>query len=243
MVRSGNPVYEGVSGDTAPASHRFSGEVGTTSPTGRGFPFGEEVQMTNTKARAESGRHESDPRTERTRSAIEQAARDLLHEAGPDAVTHAHVALAANVSRTTVYKHHSTRASLVRAAIEIEDPFPDEFTGDLRTDLMAMLGHLVDDLADDDSVRMFATFIERSSSDPELHEIADGMVCRGREMFTQLLAEGVRSGQLCSGIDPDFAMAGLIGTFLFRCFFSHQPVDRDVAAEVIDHFLVHHAPS
>lgn len=199
--------------------------------------------MTSTDAVDNSTAPEVDPRTERTRHAIEQAARDLLHEGGPDAVTHVNVASAANVSRTTVYKHHPTRASLIRAAIEIEDPFAVEFTGDLRTDLMAMIGHLVDDLADEEKARMFATFLERSYSDPELHHAADDMVCRGRQWLTHAIDHGVHSGQIREGVDPSYVMAGLIGTFLFRSLLSNEPVNREVAADVIDHFLAHHAPS
>ena len=157
-------------------------------------------------------------------------------------MTHAHVAAAANVSRTTVYKHHPTRSSLIRAAIEIEDPFPQEFSGDLRADLMTMVLHLVDELGDDDSARMFAAFMERKMSDPELRELGTEMVCRGRDLFARLLDDAQRAGQLRSGIDADHAMAALIGTLLFRRFLANQPVDAEVAADVIDHFLTHHAP-
>jgi AcrR family transcriptional regulator len=199
--------------------------------------------MTHTNAADTTTASEVDPRTERTRRAIEQAARDLLDDGGPDAVTHVNVASTANVSRTTVYKHHPTRSSLIRASLEFQDPFPDEFTGDLRADLMAMVGHLVDDLADEEKAHRFATFLERSCSDPELEDAADEIVSRGRVMLTELLEHGVRTGQIREGIDPSYVMSGLIGTFLFRALLSNEPVNREVAADVIDHFLTHHSPT
>ena len=199
--------------------------------------------MTNTNAADTTTASEIDPRTERTRRAIEQAARELLDDGGPDAVTHVNVASTASVSRTTVYKHHPTRSSLIRASLEFQDPFPDEFTGDLRADLMAMVGHLVDDLADEEKAHRFATFLERSCSDPELEDGADEIVNRGRVMLTELLEHGVRTGQIREGIDPSYVMSGLIGTFLFRALLSNEPVNREVAADVIDHFLTHHSPT
>jgi len=199
--------------------------------------------MTNTDTAHRSTASDVDPRTERTLRAIEQAARQLLDQGGPDAVTHVNVASTAKVSRTTVYKHHPTRSSLIRASIEFQDPFPEEFTGDLRADLMAMVGHIVDDLADQEKAHRFATFLERSYSDPELEGAADQIVCRGRDLLAELLEHGVRSGQLREGVEPSYVMSGLIGTFVVRALLSGEPVNRDVAADVIDHFLTHHAPT
>ncbi len=55
---------------------------------------------------------------------------------GPSAITHANVATAANVSRTTVYNHWPTREDLLRATIDsigTVTPALDDLTGSLRT--------------------------------------------------------------------------------------------------------------
>ena len=183
-----------------------------------------------------------DPRTERSRLAILDAARELLQTDGPDAVTHAQVAAAANVSRTTVYKHHPTRADLIRAAIEVGKPFGDQRTGDLRTDLSNFVGHLVEEFADDDKARAFAAFMERALSDPELAGVRDEMMCDGVDQFADLMRAGAAAGVLCADIDVDLALSGLVGTFIFRRFMTNQPVDEEVAGRVIDHFLEQYAP-
>ena len=88
------------------------------------------------------------------------------------------------IHHTHELKHHPSRSSLIRAAIEIEDPFPHEFSGDLRADLTTMIGHLVEELGDDDSARMFAAFMERKMSDPELRELGTVVLPEGKSIET-----------------------------------------------------------
>jgi len=187
--------------------------------------------------------HDVDPRIERTRTAIARAARELLEEAGPDAVTHGRVATRARVSRTTVYKHHATRADLLRAAVDdVGKPFPQELSGDLRTDLRAFVGHLVDDLRDEHRALAFATFMERSLQDPEVAVVRDAMVRDATEHFAQMLRTGAEAGRLRRDLDVELVLAGLVGTFLFRRYLAGQPVDDDVADHIVDAFLEHLAP-
>ena len=187
-------------------------------------------------------RSEPDPRTERARRAIIDAARELLQTEGPDAVTHKQVAAVANVSRTTVYKHHPTRADLIRAAIEVGHPLFNEPTGDLRTDLSNFVGKLVEEFADDDRARSFAAFMERAQCDPELACVRDEMTCHGSNYFGDLVRTATAAGELRPDIDIELALAGLVGTFIFRRFMANQPVDDEVATRVIDQFLAQHAP-
>ena len=94
--------------------------------------------MTNPDPADSTTAADVDPRTERTRRAIEEAARQLLDEGGPDAVTHVNVASTAHVSRTTVYNHWPSQADLLRDTIESLGKVMvgvDQLTGELRVDL------------------------------------------------------------------------------------------------------------
>lgn len=188
-------------------------------------------------------RTETDPRTQRTRAAIADAARDLLEESGPDAVTHGQVATRARVSRTTVYKHHATRADLLRAAVDhVGKPFPHEPTGDLRTDLRSFVAHLVEDLTDDERALVFVTFLQRAIQDPEVGTVRDEMIRDATEHFAAMLRAGVRSGQIRADVDPELALAGLAGTFLFRRFMAGDAVDEAGADRIVEAFLDQHRP-
>lgn len=184
-----------------------------------------------------------DPRTERTRTAMLAASYDLLIAEGPGEVSHANVAARANVSRTTVYKHFPTQADLLRATIVLMGkPIAPTLTGDLRTDLGAMLADIVADLADDDRTRAIAAMIERAQHDDVVASVRDDLVDEVREQFAEVLQGGVERGELRADIDVDLALAGLFGLFLFKRLMAGDTVDDALAARAIDAFLAQHAP-
>ena len=179
-----------------------------------------------------------DPRVERTHAAVLHASYELLIAEGPDAVTHAQVAVAAGVSRTTVYKHFPTRGELLRQTIEVMGkPVPTELTGDLRTDLLALLDDLVADLGDDQRTRAVATMMERAQHDATVAEVRDSVVCEAVDQFRTIIDGGVASGTLRKGIDVDLAMAGLVGIFFFKRFMVGEPVDTALAERAVDAFI------
>ncbi len=183
----------------------------------------------------------TDPRIERTRRAALEAAYDLLIADGPDAVSHGQVATRANVSRTTVYKHFPTRADLLRCTIEVMGKHElAPLTGDLRTDLLRQLDHLVDDFADDEHTRAMATMLERSQHDPTVAEVRDSLVCDTNDQLRAIIQQGIDAGELCAGIDIDLAMAGLMGTFVFKRLLAGERIDHAFAERVVDAFIVNH---
>lgn len=180
----------------------------------------------------------SDPRVERTRAAILDAARDLLMTDGPDAVTHVHVAAQARVSRTTIYKHYPSRPDLIRATIEhVGTPFPNSLTGDVRADLRAFVDDVVKDLGNDARSRAFITLLERAHHDEEIASVRDGLVCDAQAHFATLVEHGIEQGVLRDDIDVDIAIASVMGTFFFRRFMADEPVDGDLADRVVSNFL------
>ena len=186
-----------------------------------------------------------DPRVERTRTAVIEAASELLMADGPSAITHANVAAAANVSRTTVYTHWPTREDLLRATIDSigrDKPGVDDLTGSLRTDLGILLAPIAIDLADAQRAPMIANMIERALHDPEVVAIRDEFVGRVRDAFAQVVATAVEKGELRAGLDIDRALATLLGHFLFVRFMTSQPIDATHVDAVIDDFVTANAP-
>ena len=111
---------------------------------------------------------------------------------GPVAITHGHVAEAANVSRTTVYKHYPTRGDLLRATIEhVGRPFPADLTGDFATDLRSFVADVADDLGNDEHARAFITLMERAQHDPEIAAVRDDLVCDAEDQFRTMVLDAV----------------------------------------------------
>jgi AcrR family transcriptional regulator len=186
-----------------------------------------------------------DPRVGRTRTAIIDAATELMMADGPTEITHGNVAAAANVSRTTVYKHYPTRVDLLRATIEaMGKSVPDvtDGTGDLRTDLEHFFTDLVADLLDDQRAPMIATMMERALHDPTFTAVRDELICDFEPAFRVLVDRGIESGQLRADVDVPLAMASIAGSFVFLRFMSPHGFDRDAAGRVLDEFVRSNAP-
>ena len=186
-----------------------------------------------------------DPRVERTRAAVIEAASDLLVTDGPSAITHANVAAAANVSRTTVYNHWPTQADLVRDTIESLGKVPvsrDQLTGALRPDLRLLCAHIIDDLADEQRAPMIANMMEQALHDPIVASVRDEFLGAFANVFHTVIRTAVDAGELRSDIHADRSMAALLGSFLFARFMSSDEFDRGYADAVLDEFVRINAP-
>lgn len=186
-----------------------------------------------------------DPRVERTRAAVIEAASDLLVADGPSAITHASVAAAANVSRTTVYNHWPTQADLLRDTIESLGKVPiglDQLSGSLRPDLELLCGQIVQDLSDEQRAPMIANMMERALHDPTVASVRDEFLHAFAEVFRAVIRSGVDAGELRCDIDADRSMGALLGSFLFERFMSPDRFGPDYAAAVLDDFILVNAP-
>lgn len=186
-----------------------------------------------------------DPRVERTRAAVIEAASDLLVADGPSAITHANVAAAANVSRTTVYNHWPTQADLLRDTIESLGKVPirpDQLSGSLRPDLGLLCRQIVDDLVDEQRAPMIANMMERALHDPTVASVRNEFLAAFAEVFHTVIRRAVEAGELRADIDADRSMAALLGSFLFTRFMSRDGFDARYADAVLDEFVRVNAP-
>ena len=186
-----------------------------------------------------------DPRVERTRAAVIEAAAELLTSDGPSAITHANVATAANVSRTTVYTHWPTQADLLRDTLESLGKVivrVDQLAGNLRADLDLLCGRIVDDLTDDQRAPMIVNMMERAQHDPTVVTVRNEFFRTFSEVFHTVIRDAIDRGDLRSDIDADRAMATLLGSFLFARFMAPEPFDAAFADAVIDDFVRTNSP-
>ena len=187
-----------------------------------------------------------DPRIERSRQAVLDAAVALLFGGGPDEITHAKVAAAAEVSRTTVYKHYPQRSDLLHATLEADGkqfPPPSELTGVVHTDLVTLLSHLASDLRDEGRTRMMAVMIERALHDDTVGIVRDRFIAELVETFTAIVRVGEETGQLRVGVAPMQALGSMAGSLLFHRLLANEAVDDQLVADVVDSFVAAHAPT
>ncbi|RLE26661.1 MAG: hypothetical protein DRJ50_00375 [Actinobacteria bacterium] len=187
-----------------------------------------------------------DPRVERTRAAIVEAAVEHLLAEGPGAVTHANVATSANVSRTTVYKHWPTRSDLLRSAIDaIRESTPPlaALTGHIRVDLELLFIHTIQGMVDNQRAPLIAIMMERSLHDPAVRSVRDSFMDEFEPVFQTIINTAIESGEIRADIDLDLALASIMGSFLFLRFMSPQEFEVELASRVLDEFVTSNSPT
>lgn len=186
-----------------------------------------------------------DPRVERSRASVVAAAAQLLLDEGPDAITHARVADAAGVSRTTVYKHYPERSDLLFATAEaIGKNLPDAgaISGVLRVDLKMLFDHLATDLRDPVRTRVVAMMMERALHDDAVALVRDTFLTEIREAFAAIVSTGVASGELATDTDSDLGLASVAGALIFSRFLASTPINDQLVSDIIDNFVRTNAP-
>jgi AcrR family transcriptional regulator len=180
-----------------------------------------------------------DPRVERTRQAVLEAASALLRTEGPDAVTHVRVAEASGVGRATLYRHWPEQAALLHDAVaskaeELPVPRADQST---RERLTVILDHLRTRLNDDDMAVQLATLIGRATWDATLRKALLQIPGRGRSIIDAILRDAIDRGELPESTDVEVVREALIGTLFVRRFLSDRPLSRAYLDRVVANAL------
>lgn len=179
-----------------------------------------------------------DPRIVRTRAAVHEAGRELLVESGPAAVTHAAIASAARLSRTTLYKHWPTRVDLVHEICEAARPRPAVRPhGDVRLDLVELVIEVARDLTERDIRKIVASMVAQSQWDDDAREIQQAMIGLGISDLTTILDAAVETGQLPVGIDPARAANRLLGPLFFAAMVNDIDISTTEIESIVDDWL------
>lgn len=180
-----------------------------------------------------------DPREQKTRSKVMAAARELLIEGGPGAITHSAVAERADVGRTTLYRHWPNHDVLIEDALSVfATEWESHLTGDTRTDLTKALAKQARIFTQRTNRMMALTFLERAEHDNKT--AATKRALEKRNPVRLVLMRAVESGQLSADIDIDQTTSQLTGPILHACLHAHRKVQPAEIANLVDQFLSHH---
>ncbi len=177
-----------------------------------------------------------DPRVERTRQQVMEAAQELLLEGGPGALTYSALAQRSGVGRATLYRHWPERDDLVRdmvaqriAAVTVEP------SGDLTTDLKAAIAIMRRNIATGETRTRFLTILERASWDEESRGLLTTM--NSVSPLRLVLEHAVTNGSLPADTDIDFSVSLLMGPLMHRALVTSQPLDDAFVERLVTAFL------
>ncbi|HET9546245.1 MAG TPA: TetR/AcrR family transcriptional regulator [Desertimonas sp.] len=166
-----------------------------------------------------------DPRIERTRRVVLDAALALLVERGYGEVTIEAVAAESGVAKSTIYRHWPSRLELINDAfLELKPTLPVPPAGNVRERLIVVLEHLAQDVAASRWSACLPALIDAAEHDPAARELNFRLASTGRQSIAGLLAEGVRTGELPADLDTVLIAEALAGPIILRRLMSAEPL-------------------
>lgn len=178
-----------------------------------------------------------DPRVERTRATVLQAARGVLIDEGLTAVTHSRVAEASGIARRTLYRHWPTSGQLLHDVMATASYPTYALTGDLATDVEQHLRQLREALDSGPLAYILLALGERAASDPAMHELRAALVAEGCRPLRDLLrSHGVRETQLDDAVDE------LEGPLISSALLHDRPVGDELLQTLVGRAVGRAAP-
>ena len=183
-----------------------------------------------------------DPRIERTRERVLAAARHLLQQGGPTAITYSALAEHSGVGRATLYRHWPVLDALWSDVVaEVGRQMKLELTGDLRADLTHALQAIAGGLASADRRASMITMMQRAQWDEATQRFV--RMAQEHSPVRQALTRAVSDGTLPAGLDINVSTALLGGPLLHQVFLAGGAVDEPFIDSVVDGFVSAHSAS
>jgi AcrR family transcriptional regulator len=175
-----------------------------------------------------------DPRMVRSRTTMLAAARSLLLREGPAAVTHQRVARQAGVGRATVYRHWPRPELLLLDAMAgVDLPFFREPTTPVRPWLRQQLRVLADEMALP-QVAAVALAMMQGSARSLPTEVRDRFTATATGRIRAALSLAAAEGELDAAVDPQDALALLVGPILQRTCMQAGTVSDELIDRLMD---------
>jgi len=179
-----------------------------------------------------------DPRIERTRRVVLEAAAELLGECGFGRTSIEAISERSGVARSTIYRHWPERNDLLLESIGKQVETTDTTdTGDLRADLIRLYSHLGSMLNNEVTRSMVASFVAEASRDPELAALNSKFTKARRDASSGLIAKAVERGDLPANTDSDQMAEDLAGGIFFRGLILRETTDEAWIASHIDRWI------
>jgi TetR/AcrR family transcriptional regulator, regulator of autoinduction and epiphytic fitness len=185
-----------------------------------------------------------DPRIERSRLVIRQAALDELGDVGYGAFTIESVAARAGVAKSTIYRHWTDKLDLIADAFETfhEHAVPDIEGASPRERVQLLVRHVAEIVVHSTFSACIPALIEGAQRDPRLRAFHYRYSAARRQGLIDAIAAGVAAGDFPASLDPELAALALLGPIFYRRLMSGEPFDPQRTDELVDAVLGAGAP-
>jgi AcrR family transcriptional regulator len=176
-----------------------------------------------------------DPRVERSRMVILQAAVQELAAVGYGRATIESIAARAGVGKSTIYRHWPDKLALIADAFETfhEQMVPDLGLLSARESITLLLQHVAEVVVDSTFSRCIPALIEGAERDARVREFHHRYSAERRRALTDLIAVGIDAGEVSSDVDPELATTAMLGAIFYRRLMTARPLDPGEAGELV----------
>lgn len=182
--------------------------------------------------RPHTGRH----RNEAARSAILNAALELLGESGSEGLTIDAIAAAAGVGKQTIYRWWPSKGAVVLEAMTeragIEAPVPD--CGSVTEDLTSFLAATFRNASKSSVSRSLRFVMAEAQHDPQAAEVLGEFTAERRNSLRVILERGQARNELSKGADVDLLIDQAFGFLWYRMLVGHAPLTRRMATALAE---------
>jgi TetR/AcrR family transcriptional regulator of autoinduction and epiphytic fitness len=188
------------------------------------------ASIANTEPRAST----VDPRIERTRRVVRQAALDELGDVGYGSFTIESVAARAGVGKSTIYRHWRDRLALIADAFEAshETMVPDQ-AGTARERTEQLVRHVAEVAVDSTFSRCIPALIEGAARDRRLREFHHRYSAERRRSLVDVIEEGTAAGEFAADVDAELAATALLGAIFYGRLMAAEAFDPTRARELV----------
>lgn len=178
-------------------------------------------------------------RSSRVRTAVLQAAFDVLVEQGYDALTLPEVARRAGVHPATLYRRWKTKPGLLaEAMLELRaEVGPAADTGTLRGDLERLLAGAVAVLQEQPARAVLAALAGQADPAQDVIDARDAFWTARLHPVRDVVDRAVARGELPAGTDPETVLELLIGPAYVRMLVSGRPTDHAFTAATVNRVI------
>ncbi len=191
--------------------------------------------MTSAIAKPARGR----PRDPELDDEILAASAAIVAECGLDCLTMDAVARKAGVAKATIYRRFPGKVDLIAATCGvIAPPLPEApDTGNIRSDLLEIMGRVVAMFQETDGGRMMPSMIAASATNPDVREALSRFSSTRRSRLAKVLRRAVARGELSDGIDVDLVADQLVGAVVYRVLVTGRTLSPAFQEKLVDQVL------
>ena len=177
-----------------------------------------------------------DPRIERSKTKILEAAADILASKGASAATIERIASQAGVARTTVYRHWDSLGQLLMDAFEMQASAAPEpsVSGDLGEKLLALLEELAWALTESKRANMLPALVDAAERDAKVAALQSRHTEMRRTPIRDVIMQAIARGELSNELDIETALDQLSGPLFYRRLITHRPLTKAFLKKVVD---------